>query len=160
MVAPLPLPLMLRDTLMAAGLGFLLGFCYRLLRLVAGKSKVAYFICDGSIFIVGAVLYRSAAAGVFASGLMRWYTLAAVLMGYALVQKIFYAFFANIEEAVHLVFKWPFLKIHRYILCPIKAAWKKHHAKHAEKKLQRQKTPQKTRAQDLPNPQNVLYNSK
>ena len=159
MVAPLPLPLVLRDALLAAGLGFLLGLCYRVLRLFLGSSKAACFVCDGAIFAVGAVVYRSAAAGVFASGVMRWYTAGLVLVAYGLVQKIFYPFFTKIEKSARLVCKWPFLKIEHYILCPVWRTWQKYHAAQAKKRLLKHKKNKKNKQQGLPNAQKVLYNS-
>ncbi|MEG2653212.1 MAG: hypothetical protein RSA17_06505, partial [Ruthenibacterium sp.] len=72
MVALLPAAGALRDALLAAGLGFLLGLFYRALRFVLGDTRAACFVCDVLLLAAAAVLYRAAAAGSFAAGIMRW----------------------------------------------------------------------------------------
>ncbi|MEG0768615.1 MAG: hypothetical protein RSG59_01725 [Ruthenibacterium sp.] len=159
MVALLPAAGALRDALLAAGLGFLLGLFYRALRFVLGDTRAACFVCDVLLLAAAAVLYRAAAAGSFAAGIMRWYTAAAAAVGYALCQKIFFQLFTQCAAVLRLLLMRPFHAAYRYILCPVGTrighAVKKYWAVAAAKRA----AVRKKRKRDLQKGQYMLYNS-
>ncbi len=78
-----------RDAALSFGLGFILGFFYCLLRFCISGKRISVFVCDVLIFTVGAVLFRSAAAGMFEGGIMRWYTAFCAVLSYFLCISIF-----------------------------------------------------------------------
>ncbi|MEG1639359.1 MAG: hypothetical protein RR284_00380 [Ruthenibacterium sp.] len=148
MVGAVPIHLALRDTLLAAGLGFLLAATYRLLRLVAGSKTLLVALCDVLLCMAGAVFYRSAAMSVFAAGTMRWYTAASLLLCYALCTQMFYPPF----YAVRTIICKPFLWLKLCFLQPF-------YQKIAQKKIKRREKKQKKPIKDLPNHVKMLYNS-
>lgn len=159
MVALLPAAGALRDAFLAAGLGFLLGLCYRAARFALGDSKPACFVCDLLLCAAAAFLYRAAAVGSFAAGVMRWYTAASMLLGYALCQKIFAKPLLRMSGRLRFLALWPFRAVHRYMLYPVWvkmcAAGEKQH----QKKVQKRAAMREKCKRDLPKGQHMLYNS-
>lgn len=143
-----------RDMFLAAGLGFLLGMCYRALRLVLGDGAKMCFLCDVTVFAIGATAFRAAAAGAFASGVMRWYTALCLLCGYALCQKILAKPCLAVAHQVRRALTFPWRMFYAHIWQPVRG-------KYAARRAKRQKirAAKKTAKKSLQNPPHVLYNS-
>lgn len=159
MVAQLPVNLALRDALLAAGLGFCLGLCYRILRLLTGSSAASCFVCDVLTFGIGAVVYRAAAAGLFAGGQMRWYTISALLAAYAAVQMNFFSIFFRLGRSIHFVVAKPFSLVFHHIWCPMRKKMRESRERRRAARAARQKQVPKSAEKDLQSNQRVLYNS-
>ncbi len=89
MIALLSVGGAIRDCVISVGFGFLLGLFYCTLRFCFGSKRNLVFICDIFIFLIGAILFRSTAAGMFEGGIMRWYTAFCVILSYFLSITIF-----------------------------------------------------------------------
>lgn len=160
MVALLPLTLMTRDLFLSAGIGFLLAVGYRAGRLLFGNTRAVCFVCDAVVFIFGAVLYRAAAVTIFASGVMRWYTVACLLAVYSLVNVLFAPILFRVQAGVRYVLAWPFVQLWKCALFPLWmhiCAFCKKMSKHGGKKHRK---PKKQEKKSLQSPAKVLYNSK
>ncbi len=71
-----------RDVFLSLGLGLFMGLFYCGAKILFGSSRLACIIIDITTFIVGGVMFRSAAAGVFEGGTMRWYTALSAFSSY------------------------------------------------------------------------------
>ena len=145
MVAATPVAGVVRDAFLAAGAGFLLGVLYRAFRAVLGNSRAACFFCDCAILALTALVFRSAAASAFTSGVMRWYT------G---LSMILFAFWSQ------RLLRGPSRCLHASLCAP--AAMLAGACRHVwQRKVQKmQRRHRKTGRKHLKNPPRVLYNSK
>lgn len=81
MAASPVLAAVLGDVLWCLGLGLLLAIARDLLGLVIGNGRLLGFVWDLLLFAAAAVLVCGFAAGVSASGVVRWYMAAGALAG-------------------------------------------------------------------------------
>ncbi len=101
MVALIPLGGAFRDVITAAGQGFVLCLFYRLLRFIFGDNKKAVFLCDIILLCTAGIFYRSAAAGIFEGGTMRWYTMLSLILS---------CYICNIIISIHIIKLSNFIK--------------------------------------------------
>ncbi len=73
-----------RDVFLALGVGLIVALFYSAIKALLGTKRVYAAICDVATFIFAAVLFRSAAVGMFEGGIMRWYTAVSAVFSYML----------------------------------------------------------------------------
>ena len=160
MVAHIPLPLAAADALYAGGLGLVLAAVYSFLRMVLPTAKPIVLFCDILVFVLGAILYYSAAMARFYSGIPRWYTMAALLAGYLAWRLCLHPSLHALSKVLETAFCAPFKLLWHAALRPLFLYVKgKSEAHRAKSKAKRKKAKIK-HAKQLQNPSQVLYNSK
>lgn len=149
MVTAIPAAGVLRDVFLAVGAGFLLGALYRALRALLGSSRGACFFCDCFVLAAAAVVFRGAAASAFVSGVMRWYTGAALAAAMLWSQRLL----RGPSRCVHAALSAPFRAVQRRAHNVVQDTVMK-------KLSQTERLQKKTRRKDLKKASRVLYNSK
>lgn len=160
MVAQLPLTFVLADTIYAAGLGILLAAAYTFMRMIFVQSKIWLFACDLSVFVIGTILYMSAVTARFYSGIVRWYTIFAVLLGYAVWQLAAHAKFIWLARLLKFLMFWPIYKIWDIAFKPCLAHIKGQYIKTSQKRDKKRELKRISKTKQLQKPSVVLYNSK
>ena len=145
MVTAIPAAGVVRDAFLAAGAGFLLGVLYRALRAVLGSSRAACFFCDCAVCTLAALVFRSAAVSAFTSGVMRWYTGAALCAAALWSQRLL----RGVSRCAHAAFSAPL----HHALARLGDARERRRQK---RRVRKKKTPCK----DLKKAPVMLYNSK
>lgn len=156
MVAHIPVPYVLADTLCCLGLGFLLAAVYDMARFLLGNTKVVCFVLDLSGFLLAAVLLCSFSASRSYSGVVRWYMAAGLLAGMLGYFFVLAPATGTLQKILQWAFRLPFLLIGVLLLRPLwrllkrncHTVQKKHKAKAA-----------KRRTKQLQKKAQVLYNS-
>lgn len=160
MVAQLPFGFVCSDMLFAAGLGFGLALCYQIARMALGAGKIACFVCDLGIFVLGGLLYYSMAVGRFYARMPRWYTMAALLAAYTAYFFSVAPLLDGLAAGIKQILCVPFAMCKRFLFAPaaskLQSVWA---AKRAQRVKQQQKRKQ-SRKKVLPKDTRVLYNSK
>ncbi len=151
----------LRDLFYAFGLGFLLSVLYTAARIAAGNGRTALFLCDAALPVIGAVLYRSAAASRFFAGQPRWYTLMGCVLCFFAGCTTLAPLCRRIGGRIRTAVLFPAFFLNSRMLHPAVKAVKKYAGE--KKRAYKQSTAKKKRAEQKKRLQStscVLYNSK
>lgn len=158
MVGGVPAQLVFRDAFFAAGLGLILCLLYSMARFFLTPSKIGMLCCDAAIFLVGALLYRSAAIGRFYAGVPRWYTMAACIGAFLLCRRSFAPLLDRLQKKLRVILRFPFAQLQKYVVLPLQSAIRKRVEQQRNKKIQKRK--KRVAKKRLQNNKQVLYNSK
>ena len=152
MVALPPLGDALHDMFLCVGLGFFTAVFYTLLRFVLGKTRAGMFAADVVCIVAGAFAYFALSVQGLHTGVLRWYTGAAVLAGHFLCLALWGAAAARLRSGVLCA-----LAVPMRLFC--RAA---HHAAEKRRKKRLQKCTKKRgrKKKPLQKVYKVLYNSK
>lgn len=161
-MVPAPaLPAIAGDTLWCLGLGLLLAMARSALGWGLGNGRILAFVWDLLAFAAAAVALRGFAAGVSASGVVRWYMVVGVAAGACAWQGAVAPALQAAGKAVLALALRPWRWFCRHVSAPAaeKARnWMKSKiALHREKQKIREKKA-KTKKKQLQNPANMLYN--
>lgn len=159
MAASPPLWAVWTDVLWCLGIGMALAALRDVLSLVFGNSRPVCLVLDLTAFAAAAVLACGFAAGLSASGRVRWYMAAAMVLGAA-------GWYWALADGIHWLagtllrlLTWPMRLVSRRILAPARRRFRQWISRHKAQKSagKRQKT-QKKRKITLQNRGRVLYN--
>lgn len=154
MAPRIPASLAVLDALCCMGLGFLAAFLRALLP--CRRHAAATFAADFLAVGFGLVLGQGYAARQAAAGELRWYMVAALVLGAAAAQKLLAPRLAALRRAAMAVLLWPLrraaagIRSQRAKLC--RAAMQRKNEKSRRRAIKKAK-------KQLPNKQKVLYNS-
>ncbi len=149
-----------RDVFLAGGLGLLLGLFYCMLKAIFSTKRRAFvFACDILTFMFAALMFRSAAAGVFEGGIMRWYTALSAVLLYMLCVNVVMAPVLKKVKVIKAVVLKPILKLlNVYILPFLMGVNKKIILKYSKIRKKHTKT-KKNNKRHLQKETKMLYNS-
>ena len=154
MVAAPVLTALAGDVLCCLGLGLLLAALRQAVGLALGGGPLLTALWDLLMFAAAVVLLCGFAAGASASGVVRWYMAAGMLVG-ALGWR-----FSAAEAVRRSVWRlvaaaaWPFAAVSRHVTAPLAARCRHTAGKLAEKLRKKPKNSKK----QLQNPTRILYN--
>lgn len=161
MVGNVPVPYALRDLFYAAGLGFLLCVAYSGARLLPGPVRAVRFLCDASLGLIGAFLYRSACVSRFYAGQPRWYTFAGCALCFFACRASLAPLMERAGAFLRRRLAWPFAALWRRVLRPLSAAVSaRFFATRAALRARREKQKRAAQKKRLQTGGHVLYNSK
>lgn len=160
MVARISLGFACIDAIYAAGLGLLLGVLFTCVRMLLPKGPAFAFICDFAVLVLGGMLYSSIAVSRFYSGVARWYTVLALVLGYLSWQIAAHAKLVYVAGMAKFALIFPFFTLwQKFLKQPIVKLFiiisqktKKHKENTIKKRTKRIKQLQKA--------SQVLYNSR
>ncbi|MEG2924385.1 MAG: spore cortex biosynthesis protein YabQ [Oscillospiraceae bacterium] len=159
MVAYIPLRFALCDAFYALGLGLALSAVYSMARLLLPNNKVVVFVLDIGIFVLSAILYSSTASTRFYAGIPRWYTMAALLLGYFAWRICVNPSLFAIAHTIYNLLILPFTLCKKYLLSPLLLLIKKKIVALNAKKRSQDKKSHIKNVKQLQKPLQVLYNS-
>lgn len=161
-MVPAPaLPAIAGDVLWCLGLGLLLAMARSALGWGFGNGRILSFVWDLLAFAAAAVVLRGFAAGVSASGVVRWYMVAGMLAGACGWQGAAAPALQAAGRAVLALLLYPWRWFCRCVCAPAaekaRNLMKSKMALHRERRKIREKKA-KTKKKQLQNPVNLLYN--
>lgn len=160
MVARIPLQLACADAIYAAGLGLLLGVLFTCVRMLLPKGAVFAFICDFSVLVLGGIFYSSIAVSRFYSGVARWYTVLALILGYLSWQIAAHAKLVYAAGMAKFALIFPFYTLWQRLLSPPILKFFKFLRQKINKHKENTLKKRTKRIKQLQKPSQVLYNSR
>ncbi|MEG0178893.1 MAG: spore cortex biosynthesis protein YabQ [Oscillospiraceae bacterium] len=155
MPAITPMCFALADSMYTLGLGLLLAIAYTILRIMCRNSKLAVFVLDVAISVIGALLYMSVITQRSYSGIVRWYTICALLCGYSMWHILIMPILYVLADFINRLINVPVTYAKKYIIEPILHLVHTH----KEKIKAKRKSAATKSGKQLQNTAKVLYNS-